>query len=294
MNNKLNTTLEQWKEKMALQQSQAVKRAEKKQPANRKSGAASKASSGRNSKAPAAAPDTAIPSGPATGQNKQDWRTAKVQKPASAVPIGKQLKDVVDHLESSRKALTAEELREAVQHDVVGNKELYDVLFNNPKIRINPDGRYEYKPSHELQNVGEVLTLVSKHPHGVMAGQIKDAYKGVGADVKRLKEEGKVWCIHNASEKDDVLFPKDAKPLITLTQDLVDFWHATKVPEDPAHVIEELQKAKLPAAPRKVARKRVVLPPKESKKRKRAVNMATATNQHMPELFAGAMPVQID
>jgi len=38
-----------------------------------------------------------------------------------------------------------------------------------------------------------------------------------------------VWCIHNASEKDDVLFPKDATPLITLTQDLVDLWHATKV-----------------------------------------------------------------
>ena len=67
-----------------------------------------------------------------------------------------------------------------------------------------------------------------------------------------------------------------------------------QVPEDPAQVIEELQKAKLPAAPRKVARKRVALPPKESKKRKRAVNLATATNQHMPELFAGAMPVQID
>jgi len=57
------------------------------------------------------------------------------------------VQDVVDHLESSRKALTAEELREAVQHDVVGNKELYDVLAINPKIRINPDGRYEYKVS---------------------------------------------------------------------------------------------------------------------------------------------------
>lgn len=67
-----------------------------------------------------------------------------------------------------------------------------------------------------------------------------------------------------------------------------------QVPEDPALVIEQLQMAKLPAAPRKVARKRVVMPPRENKKRKRAVNMATATNQHMPELFTGAMPVQID
>ena len=63
-----------------------------KQPANRKSGAASKAGSGRNSKPPAAVSDMIMPPGPATGQSKQDWRTAKVQKPASAVPIGKQLK----------------------------------------------------------------------------------------------------------------------------------------------------------------------------------------------------------
>ncbi len=40
------------------------------------------------------------------------------------------------------------------------------------------------QPSHELQNVDEVLNLVSKHPRGVMAEQIKDAYKGVGEDVK--------------------------------------------------------------------------------------------------------------
>ena len=52
---------------------------------------------------------------------------------------------MVDHLESSRQALTAEELKAAIQHDVVGNKELYDVLCNNPKIRIHHDGRYEYK-----------------------------------------------------------------------------------------------------------------------------------------------------
>lgn len=28
--------------------------------------------------------------------------------------------------------------------------------------------------------------LLSKHPHGLMAGQIKDAYKGVGDDIKVL------------------------------------------------------------------------------------------------------------
>ena len=67
-----------------------------------------------------------------------------------------------------------------------------------------------------------------------------------------------------------------------------------QVPEDPARVIEELLQAKLPAAPRKVARKRIAPPAKEGKRKRRAVNMATATNVHMPELFAGAMPDQID
>lgn len=69
---------------------------------------------------------------------------------------------------------------------------------------------------------------------------------------------------------------------------------AVQVPEDPAVVIEELQKAKLPAAARKVARKRVTLPPKERKRSRRTVNMATATNQHMPELFTAPPPHQID
>ena len=55
------------------------------------------------------------------------------------------LQDVVDHLESTRQALTAEQLREAVQHDIEGNTDLYNQLQNNPKIRINPEGKYEYK-----------------------------------------------------------------------------------------------------------------------------------------------------
>ena len=47
--------------------------------------------------------------------------------------------------------------------------------------------------------------------------------------MQKLKEQGKLWCIYNVEKKDDVLFPQDAKPLITLSQDLVDFWHSTKV-----------------------------------------------------------------
>lgn len=47
--------------------------------------------------------------------------------------------------------------------------------------------------------------------------------------VQALTKDGKLWCIHNPEKKDDVLFPKDAKPLISVSQDLVDFWHSIKV-----------------------------------------------------------------
>ena len=66
-----------------------------KQPAKRRSSAAAKAGGARGSRATAAAATLATPAGTmasAPGTSKQDWRTAKVPKAESAVPIGKQLK----------------------------------------------------------------------------------------------------------------------------------------------------------------------------------------------------------
>ena len=40
------------------------------------------------------------------------------------------------------------------------------------------------QPEHELQNADELLTLLLRHPQGMFAGQVKDAYKGILDDVK--------------------------------------------------------------------------------------------------------------
>ena len=40
------------------------------------------------------------------------------------------------------------------------------------------------QPEHELQDADELWTLLLRHPQGMFAGQIKDAYKGVLDDVK--------------------------------------------------------------------------------------------------------------
>ena len=55
------------------------------------------------------------------------------------------VQDIVEHLESVRRPLTAGQLREAVHHDMTGNEELLKQVCANPKIRVTSDGKYEYK-----------------------------------------------------------------------------------------------------------------------------------------------------
>ena len=40
------------------------------------------------------------------------------------------------------------------------------------------------QPVYELQNGEDVLALLTRYPRGLVQGQIKDAYRGVGDDVK--------------------------------------------------------------------------------------------------------------
>lgn len=40
------------------------------------------------------------------------------------------------------------------------------------------------QPEHELQDKGEVLALLLRHPQGLSLGQVRDAYKGVEEDIK--------------------------------------------------------------------------------------------------------------
>lgn len=57
----------------------------------------------------------------------------------------------------------------------------------------------------------------------------KEEQQALVCHLQKLKDDGKVWCIFNAEQKQDVLFPCDSKPLVTISQNLVDFWHNIKV-----------------------------------------------------------------
>ena len=65
-----------------------------------------------------------------------------------------------------------------------------------------------------------------------------------------------------------------------------------QVPVDPDQLLDEMSRAGLPPAQRRGSRKRVPPPPKEKRKRKQ--HLRHVTNQHMPWLFAGTAPTQIN
>lgn len=78
------------------------------------------------------------------GAAKQQLRKQHTFQPGTV------FQDIVDHLESTRQALTAEQLKKAVHHNITGSEELFKQVRSNPKIRLTNDSKYEYKASLSL------------------------------------------------------------------------------------------------------------------------------------------------
>lgn len=229
------------------------------------------------------------PAKPAVRQSTRDFLTTGRAPMRGSTPLGKQIKDIVDHLESTRKLMTPAALREVVLHDIQASPELREALARNPKIALDAQGAYRYKPEHDLQDASELLNFIRKQPRGCPTQQLLDSYKGVEDDLKVLQSEGKIWVLPNP-ELGSVAFQRDQQAELTTSQDLQEFWHSIKIPEDPALVVTELEKAKLQPIPRSVARKRVAPPPKEKSRKRQRIRLDTATNVHMPELIQGTGP----
>ncbi|KAK9818249.1 hypothetical protein WJX72_009560 [[Myrmecia] bisecta] len=210
-----------------------------------------------------------------------------------AVPVGKHIKDVLDFLKVERRPLSADEILQAKNVNIVPGAELYDELKNHQRVRVTAEGLFEYKALHDLQDKQELLQLLQKAPEGTHAGDVKDAYIGVMDDIAALRQEGRLIVMPCWETQDNVLYPTDPKmESFSIDQDIVDLWYNIKVPEDPVEVEAELRKASIQAAPRKAVRKRVAGGKRERKKRE--YRPRVVTNVHMPELFMAPAPTQID
>ncbi|EIE26996.1 hypothetical protein COCSUDRAFT_46310 [Coccomyxa subellipsoidea C-169] len=212
----------------------------------------------------------------------------------STVPLAKQIKNVLDHLLADRmSALSPADISARFDHDASPGTPLHMALAANDKIEVLPDGSFTYKAAHELGDKKQLYMHLQRLPEGTYAGTLKDTYADVAADIAALKSEGLIWALPSVDVGgDEVLYPREERPLIRVDPDVAALWHDVTVPADPEALEDELRRSGITPAPRSGPRRRP--PPGAKQKAKRAYRPRNVTNVHMPELFADAAPTQID
>ncbi|KAH7656539.1 Transcription initiation factor IIE beta subunit protein, partial [Dioscorea alata] len=205
------------------------------------------------------------------------------------LPVGAQIKRVIDLLLETRKALTPETINEACNVDISSNKVVFESLKNNPKV--NYDGKcFSYKRKHDLKGKEELLSLIRKFPDGIAVMDVKDAYPTIMEDLKALKAADQIWILTNMDSKEDIAYPNNLKVMMTVDDDLKQMFRGIELPKDMVDIEKELQMAGMKPATnstQRCATAQVLSKNTQPKPRKRRqLNRRTKlTNVHLPELF---------
>lgn len=112
------------------------------------------------------------------------------------LPLGLSVKSAIEHLDTHRRAWTREEL--LAQLDRLDPRAL-DELKQNPKVEYDSiNDVYSYRAKFVGINNAENLLQLLKRPendNGIPFDQLKDSYKGVDADIRRLHEKRQVLLV---------------------------------------------------------------------------------------------------
>jgi len=180
------------------------------------------------------------------------------------------LYDVIKYLRDVEKPVNAEDIHTATGFDLKTTPGMMEALQSNPKISFD-DGWFSYKPPYSVKNIHELLDLINKTPEGIEVTELKDCYKTVEEDVKKLLEQRDVIVVQNADTKSDNVYPNDPRYRIVIAEDFRKAWLSVALPDDVdleremkaagvKLVEEEADKAprKLPSKKEKKAKKRIV------------------------------------
>ncbi|XP_051220297.1 transcription initiation factor IIE subunit beta [Lolium perenne] len=239
--------------------------------------------------APAPRPPMAKPSAPAPAVRFSD-DTARLQKMHAVrkSAVGSQMKDVIELLYRTRKALTATQINDATYVDIAGNSAVFESLRNNPKVRF--DGRFfSYKPTHNVTGKDGLLALIADFRDGIPVKELEDAYPTVLDDLQALKSSGDIYLLPG---EQDMVFPNDSRSRLELDTELKKLFYEIKLPKDMLDIEKDLrrngEKPMTDTAKRRAAAEIFGKPskPKKSKKKQRGMTSRTRiTNIHLPGLF---------
>uniref|UniRef100_A0ACD5TSH2 Uncharacterized protein n=1 Tax=Avena sativa TaxID=4498 RepID=A0ACD5TSH2_AVESA len=235
-------------------------------------------------------PAPARPSAPPAPAVRFSDDTARLQKMGAVrtSAVGSQIKDVIELLYRTRKALTARQINEATYVDIERNGAVFESLRKNPKVCF--DGRcFSYKPTHSVTGKDGLLALIAGFRDGIPVKEVEDAYPSVLEDLQALKSSGDIYWL--SGEQDNV-YPNDPRSRLELDAELKKLFKEIKLPKDMLDIEKELrrngEKPVTDTVKRRAAEQMLGKKPKPHKARKKPRGLTSRskiTNMHMPELF---------
>lgn len=206
-------------------------------------------------------------------------------------------KQVIDFLRQLEKPATAAHIKAAIQIDIDGQLDLQQALEANPKVGIDDDEQYFYRPDANIKNKAQLLDFVRKAAAPVAIPEVQDAYKTVLNDVKALKDEGLIISLYSYDPElqCEILYPVDMKLVgVKVDEDVNALWHQIDIAEEDELLKAALLENGLNPAPRKAPRKAANANKERKKQRRKQQRLRTVTNVHMMHLFDGDGPQAID
>jgi hypothetical protein len=106
------------------------------------------------------------------------------------LPVGQLVKDTLEMLQGDRRVFTRVELEAALmargymRHQMPLD-ELWQLLARSGRVTAD-DAGYKYRPRHHAATPEDIVALVDRHPNGLPAAELADAYDGALADAARL------------------------------------------------------------------------------------------------------------
>lgn len=205
-------------------------------------------------------------------------------------PVGAQMKRVIDLLFETRQALTLEQINEICYVDMKANKDVFDNMRKNPKVRYDGE-RFSYKSKHNLMDKSQLLFLIRKFPEGIAVIDLKDSYPTVMEDLQALKAAREIWLLSNFDSQEDIAYPNDPKVPIKVDDDLKQLFRGIELPRDMIDIERDLQKNGMKPATNTAKRRSaaqmegISSKPKPKKKKNEITKRTKLTNAHLPELF---------
>ncbi|UYV83611.1 GTF2E2 [Cordylochernes scorpioides] len=110
---------------------------------------------------------------------------------------------------------------------------LLQALVNNPKIQVNPDKTYIFKPIYNLKDKKSLMRLLDKHDQralgGILLEDVEESLPNAERIIKNLGDQ--VTCIVRSNDKKKVLFynDKSLQQTTPITDAIVKHWRSTAI-----------------------------------------------------------------